>query len=507
MPDSQTALPIQRSKTSYLFRVADRALSFPAAVTAILIGKIFWTCRERIVDTDLGWHLRNGQFILTNWRVPDNDFYSFTAAGSTWIDHSWLSEVFYFSAYRAFGLRGIFVLFLLTTIALVLTIFLLSLRRAEDPLSAAVVTIFGGLLAMVAFTPRAQNFGWLCFAAVFAILLSYRETRRAPIWLLPVLFCFWINCHGSWPFGMAIFAMIFAAGFVRQDVGGVVAAPWTRAETKYVAITLVASIAALFVNPFGYRLVFYPIDMAFWQTMNVSLGGEWASVDFNDTRGIFVMIVLAAVFVLALLPRKPWRITDVLLTGFALFCGLKHIRFLVVTGIVLPPILAAQMGKLSSYDPKRERHLLNATIILVVLVMVVWAFPNNQFLQSELDQYFPARAIQYLSDHPQNGNLFNQYEWGGYLEWKLPQAKTFIDSRTDIFEYKGVLRDYIAVSTLNHAQELLDFYKVSYVLYPANSPLDYFLSRSPGWECIFLDRQAIIYRRAQPQADHIAQGK
>ena len=73
--------------------------------------------------------------------------------------------------------------------------------------------------------------------------------------------------------------------------------------------------------------------------------------------------------------------------------------------------------------------------------------------------------------------------------------KTFIDSRTDIFEYSGVLRDYVAISTFNNAQELLDSYRIGYVLYPSNSPLAYFLSKSADWECVFRDDQAVIYRR------------
>src|SRR5579864_372247 len=475
-------------------RGADRALSFSATVVAILVAKVFWTCRDRIVDTDLGWHLRNGQFMLTNWAFPRNDAYSFTAADANWIDHSWLSELVYFSAYWLSGLRGIFIVFFLTVATVVLTIFFLSLRRAEDPLSAAVVTIFGGLLAMVAFTPRAQNFGWLFFAAVFAILSRYRDSRAVPLWLLPTLFLVWVNSHGSWPFGIAIFAIIFAAGFIRDDIGGLRAAPWSPAEARALGITFASCIAVLFVNPFGYRLVLYPFDMAFRQTLNVMLGGEWASVDFNDSRGIFVMIVLAAVFVMALMPRQRWRIDDVLLVAFALFCGLKHIRFLVVTGIVLPPILAPQLGRLSTYDPRRERYVLNAAIILIVAITIVGWFPNNQYLESELSDFFPSAAVRYLNEHPLQGNMFNQYEWGGYLEWKLPQAKTFIDSRTDIFEYNGILRDYVAISTLNHAQELLLRYRIAYILYPANSPLAHFLSQSLEWECVFRDSQAVIYK-------------
>lgn len=480
---------------SHRFGFADRLLSFPAAILAILVGKVFWTCRERIVDTDLGWHLRNGQFVVTNRSLPSHDLYSFTAAGSSWLDHSWLSEVFYYTAYGKLGLQGIFVVFILAVASLLVTVFLLSLKRAEDPLSAAVATIFGGLLAMVGFTPRAQNFGWLCFVGIFAIVLIYRDRRRAPLWLVPILFWVWINCHGGWPFGLAIFAIVFGSGLIRSDVGGLLTDPWTRTEIRRLAITFAVSLIALFANPYGYRLVLYPVDMIFRQKLNVGLGGEWASVDFNDSRGVFVMIVLGAVFVMALMPRRRWRIDEVLLIAFALFCGLKHIRFLIASGIVLPPVLAPQLGRLSSYDGTHERRVLNAVIIFVVACMLLFAFPTTQHLQAELDNFFPAGAVHYLSEHPQQGNMFNQYEWGGYLEWKLPQVKTFIDSRTDIFEYKDVLRDYVAISTMNQTDGLLLSYNVEYILYPADSPLAHFLSQDPKWQCIFQDGQAVIYRR------------
>ncbi len=46
-----------------------------------------------------------------------------------------------------------------------------------------------------------------------------------------------------------------------------------------------ASVAALFINPYGYRLVVYPLDMAFHQKLNIAHVAEWSSVDFHDLRG------------------------------------------------------------------------------------------------------------------------------------------------------------------------------------------------------------------------------
>jgi hypothetical protein len=482
------------------FALPNRVLSFPSAILAILAGKVFWTCRERMVDTDLGWHLRNGEYLLKNGRWPDFDSYSFTAAGVRWVDHSWVPEIVYYLSHHWLGLSGIFVVFTATIAALLLSVFFLSLARAEDPLGAAVATILGGLLAMVGFTPRAQNFGWLCFMGVFAILLRYHEKRQAPLWLIPLLFAFWINCHASWPFGLAVFLIIFGSGFIRHDIGNIGTSPWSSAEAKKLWATLMVSFAALFLNPFGWRLVRYPIDMAFHQQMNVGLGAEWASVDFNDFRGGCVLVLLAALFVTALLQHRRWQIADVLLTAFALFCGLKHIRFLMLTGIVLPPILASQLGRLSTYDSAHERRALNGIIIALVVALVIVKFPSNRDLEAQLGVSFPAAAVSYLNAHPEPGNVFNQYEWGGYLEWKLPQAKIFIDSRTDIFEYRGVLRDYVEITMLRQPQQLLDRYQVGYILFAADSPLSLFLSRSPQWECVFHDGQAVIYRRSSAKA-------
>jgi hypothetical protein len=495
-PASTETLPQPAAKARWhVTHLFAGIFTFPGAIVAILVCKAFWTCRDNIADTDLWWHLRNAHYILTHRAFPSADTYSFTATGSPWIDHSWLSEIAYYSAFRALGLRGVFVVFTVMVTALSVFTFILCRKRTDDPLAAGIATILGGLLAMVGFTPRAQNFGWLVFTAVFAILLRYRMLRQGPLWLIPPLFCLWINCHPGWPMGFVLFGVMLFSGLINADIGQLSAAPWTREQSRKLATTLVASVCALFVNPFGWRLVLYPFDVLFRQKLNVALGGEWASVNFNDARGIFVMITLAAIFVAALLPRKPWRIDDAILTAFVLFCGLTHIRFLVMAGIVLPPIIVGQFGNLSSHSPGRERRMVNAIIIAVVATMLIGGFPTEQILQERANQMFPVGAVSYLRTNPQQGNIFNQYEWGGFLEWNLPQIQTFIDSRTDIFEYKGVLKDYFAISTFDNTQELLDKYQINYVLYPAHTPLVYFLANSDGWECIYQDNQAVIYRR------------
>jgi hypothetical protein len=470
--------------------------SFPALLVAILIAKVYWTCRSNIADPDIWWHLRNAQYLVSNLRFPNFDSYSFTAAGSPWVNHEWLSELFYYAAFRAVGTTGIFLVFASVLAVLVVAIFWLSLKEAQDPLAAAVAAIFGGLLAGIGFTPRTQHFGWLCFVGIYGTLLRYRSARRAPLWLVPILFCVWANCHGTWLIGLVIYAIFVCAGLIHHDMGHLAAAPWSNHELKKLVFIGFASVAVLFANPFGYRLVLYPFDMMFRQNLNVGTVEEWASVNFDDPRGRIVALVLGAVFAMALIGRKRWRMDDALLTVFVLYCGLTHMRFLFLAGMVLPPILAPQFGRISSYDPRRERRVINSALVATLIGVCAFGFPSARMLDDEVADYFPVGAIRYLRAHPQEGHMFNLYQWGGYLEWNMPNVRAFIDSRTDIFEYKGVLNDYLDVVKLSKSQEILDRYGVTYVVYPSGPGLPYFLSKSSQWERIYGDEQAIIYRRS-----------
>ncbi len=485
----------QRSARHGPRRLVRTMSSFPALLAAILVAKVYWTCRGNIADPDLWWHLRNAQHFVATLQFPNVDTYSFTAAGSPWVNHEWLSELFYYGAFITFGLRGVFVVFASVISVLVVAVFALCLKETDDPLAAGIAAIFGGLLAMVGFAPRTQLFGWLCFVAIYAILLRFRSARRAPLWLVPVLFWLWANCHGSWLIGLAIYSIFVCAGLMRHDLGHLAAAPWSKEQLMKLIVAGVASIALLFINPFGYRLLLYPFDTIFRQNLGVGNVQEWASVDFNEARGKLVALVLGAVFVMALLARKRWRMDDALLTLFVLYCGITHIRFLLLAGIMLPPILAPQFGRISSYDPRRERRLLNAALLVIVASVCILGFPSQEKLDAEVADFFPVRAVEFLRAQPQQGHLFNLYQWGGYLEWNLPHTKTFIDSRSDIFDHNGVLKDYLDVIALNHSQELLDRYHIQYILYPANTALPYFLSKSPHWERLYNDTQSVVYRR------------
>ena len=69
------------------------AVSFPAMLGMLLIGRIFYEARGFGVDPDMWWHIKVGQDILRTGHWPVVDAYSWTAAGTPWIAYEWLGEL------------------------------------------------------------------------------------------------------------------------------------------------------------------------------------------------------------------------------------------------------------------------------------------------------------------------------------------------------------------------------------------------------------------------------
>jgi hypothetical protein len=128
----------------------------------------------------------------------------------------------------------------------------------------------------------------------------------APRWAVPLIFLFWVNLHGSWLIGLIVFGIVVGSGFVEGTWGKVVAQKWTPAVRRRLLITACAIVPVLFVNPYGYKGVFYPFDLAFRQKLNVSHVVEWGSVNFHEPRGKIVFGLLMALLLLALAGRRQW---------------------------------------------------------------------------------------------------------------------------------------------------------------------------------------------------------
>jgi hypothetical protein len=480
-------------------RFKTRVFSFPVMCFSLLTAMLFKFCLDRIADPDIWWHLRNVRFLFQYRSLPRVDMYSFGAAGSPWMNHEWLSEIPYYLAFHSFGLRGLlFVYFALVTL-IYAAVYYRTCCAGADCKDATIVTWIAIAIGLVSIGPRTLLFGWLGMMVLLLVLDEFRRSGRG-LWLLPPLFVIWINCHGSWVFGIVVLVVTIAAGLVEGDWGLVVTRRWSTAQLSSLLITVGVSIAALFLNPFGYRLVLYPFDLLFRQPANMKNITEWQPVDFSIGMGKLALAVTLALLAAAWFSHRRWRLDEVLLLSFALWFGLSHWRMMFFVGLLIPSILGPRFTLFTPYDSKLDKPWLNAVIMTVVVAGLIYFYPSEASLRQKVNETFPTAAIEFIQREQLKGRVFNSYGWGGYMEWTAPELKPFIDGRADIFVYNGTFDDYFNATFIKEPFEVLDKNKIDYVLEESTSPLSYLLDHSPAWHRIYDDPMAKLYKRVPATA-------
>ena len=173
-----------------------KLFSFPVMCVTLLTAVIFAFSPRGIAESDIWWHLRNARSLLQYHALCSVDTYTFTAAGSPWINFEWLSEVPYYFASTA-GLKGILMVYSWSWRSSLSRFITVAASGGADCKDAAIVTLGAICLGGGSLAPRMLLFGWLCLMGLLLILDHFKRTGRG-LWLMPPLFALWINLHGSW---------------------------------------------------------------------------------------------------------------------------------------------------------------------------------------------------------------------------------------------------------------------------------------------------------------------
>ena len=487
-----------------------RRLTTERLMLGILFILLFVIAVRVPVDTDTWWHLRSGNYILNEGKIPQTDPFSHTKNGEAWIDHSWGGQVIMTLAYRLTGGSGNIddsgVIGLALYTAILGTAGMLCVyRMCEGSIySKAFVMVFGAASAAVFWSPRPQMLSFFLSAAVLYILHLYKREALDRLWLIPVMMIFWVNLHGGFAIGF-ILLILFIIG---EIIGNLLnpadpdAIGW-RGVQKLTLITVV-SLAALAINPYGIRMIWYPFDTAGLQTLNVFIQ-EWQSPDFKLPQTWAFVILLLSTFGFALLTNNRPAWSDISLVLGTLLLSLWAGRNIATFAVVTTPVLSRLVDHFLTergwqIRPTRKmttpKALINVALLTLIalsglLKVVADLTPRNvQDIQADL---MPINAIAYLQENPPQGNLFNSYNWGGLLMFVLPDHPVFVDGRTDLYGDDFLKEYFHAYLGGSKWQEPLDKYHVQTVILEKETALSTLLREEEGWEIVYEDKQAVIF--------------
>jgi hypothetical protein len=91
--------------------------------------------------------------------------------------------------------------------------------------------------------------------------------------------------------------------------------------------------------------------------------------------------------------------------------------------------------------------------------------------------------------------MFNDYGWGGYLIYALPERKVFVDGRNDFYG-EELLDEFATVNTPKPGWDaVLAKYHVGWTILPTGHPLNTILSLRTDWKQVYADDVCVIYTR------------
>ncbi len=480
-----------------------RVLSFPVLLGSGLVAASFSIARTNILDPDTWWHITVGQRILATHSWPWSDPYSSTVYGAPWIAYEWLGDVAMGAAASVAGLTSAtFLLLALCGVLIGLLYYYANMRSGNS--KAAFVACATLILTLGPFfTMRPQLFGAIFLAIALIVLERFRQGHERALWFLPPLFLVWVNTHGSFVFGYLVLGVTWLSGQVAFSSGGLFAERWTKRQSLQLLLAILFCTLVLPITPYGTRLAAYPLTMALTQPINVKNIQEWQPLGTGLAVGKFFLVMVLFFFIACLVQRPRFRLAETILALFGVFAACLHLRFVLLFVILFAPLWALVFSSwLPRYRREEDHPLINAILLAAIAAALVYYFPSRRALNQRVEKEYPLSALRYLENHPVRGQMLNNYNWGGYLIWaQRPRNMVFIDGRADIYEYGGVLSDYLSIMRLEpHALQLLKKYDVQACLLAQDAPLGTLLASMPGWERVYHDNVAVLYIRKPASA-------
>lgn len=437
---------------------------------------VVFICAQPNFITDLWWQLRLGDEIRLHHSIPKYDEFSWTCFGKPIVLHEWGSYLLFAESYRHFGgWQGVWILQVFVSSLAILTLFSLILRRNPNhPFIALFLTILAAHTCGKFFGPRPQIFTYVCLLLSLEVLHLCRNdgriTRKRLIFFMFVQ-VIWANLHAAAPAFIAL-CLVYAVAdlmesFVKSE-NREEEQTSNRRGAIVACLLAMAAAAGMAVNPNGIGIYGIVTDTVENGTMRSTVG-EWLPVNFHSDYGSQVEFFLFFIgFVLTATKRRK-AAGDVIvlgLLGVSAVYALRNVPLLALAGgLTIAPYTTSAFKTVIDRFPRitmlksffldsSPAFAMTAAILVAVvftLSLAVTVKTSENHNHSRNLSGFVEQAYK-LDTTPEDGcafmerehipvamKLYNDYDDGAYLIWRLPQFKVF--SSTETFVYFGPVLD------------------------------------------------------------------
>jgi len=429
----------------------------------LLIAGSFFLSLVQLENYDIWLHLKTGEWIINNLAVPHTQLFSYSIGAISWVDHSWFFQVLIFIVYKFLGGVDSLVFFRAVAVSLVLWITLKGfLKKVYFPVFLVVAGLFS-----VLFLDRVPVRPELVSAFFLAIYLYILFNKKNLLMLIPIQYL-WVNMHGYSMLGPVLLFFFILSEFIKDRFK----LPFDWNKVKFIddkitynkSLVVLTITAFLFLlSPYGtdaFRYPLFAIKTFFEGANNFYYVSELYPSSLFDILFTQRHVLLTSTIVIYMLSFL-WNIRRINLFNififvvFFLMCyaASRHKGFFAIVSCfcILDNFRASSPQSLKGCFKFRYLRVLSIVVAFLIGFYILWQqlskareLQNQYVYSSDLSSKnymyginqsrYPEKAADFILENNINGPLFNGFNIGGYLIWRLyPSYKVFVDGRTEMY--------------------------------------------------------------------------
>ncbi|HEX8817206.1 MAG TPA: hypothetical protein VF753_17055, partial [Terriglobales bacterium] len=416
-----------------------------AALTAMFttVGVMAMQLKYFVLDSDIWWHLKVGDWIISHFALPHTGILSRTAANLPWVAYSWGYEVILSRFYAWFGLIGLGVFGTLLTLALACAIYWMMLRLSANFWFACIGAIAVYCSFLFNGTPRPFFFSMILFTITLTwILDANRSGRVQHLYWLPLVFFLWANIHIQFIYGLFLLGLFVGVNAIQRIANALDIEPQFLKPPSLPLGTLIAIFTACFAATLIGPNFYHPYVVVFEYSKakfsyNVII--ELQPLSFRGYSHYMELLIAGAGFYAVGWQKKLdlFKLSLLTIGSVVAFRTMRDAWFIVLPAAACAAdAYFAQTHKAEESQPSQSWPEL-AGVAAAVAVLLAIAAGSVGFTQRDLDRtisnHYPVNAINFLRRNPAPGPLYNNLNWGGFLMWYMPDYPVAIDGRNDLY--------------------------------------------------------------------------
>jgi hypothetical protein len=179
---------------------------------------------------------------------------------------------------------------------------------------------------------------------------------------------------------------------------------------------------------------------------------------------------------------------------FLSFRARRDVYFVVVAAVAIITTLRSTEPAADRFAMTKLRALLVTGGVAVLLVVVGWTTNfSERHLEAMVAKKFPVAATAIVEKHGYPGPLYNHFDWGSYLIWRLPNLPVTMDGRANLHGDERIKRSLATWTGKKSWASDPELATARLVIANTNQALASLLRSDPRFELIHEDEVAAVF--------------